>query len=606
MKKKPYSVLQNSYYIFCFYREHVPAFLWLCLVELILGAIAPYFGIYLPKLVIELVTEGVTPAGAAAVLVCFGLLSACVYAASAASREGKYFLYNQKRNDLLALLFLKALAIPYSLAEEEGTKKLYWKAVGYISNGDWSALYKMTYGTLDLVKNSLSFLLYSTVLGYLSPWVVVCLLVLSAVQYGMSLARIRALERFREEDADLFRKRNYVSHSLMGNPAAAKEIRLFSMKPWLQKEQAILLGKTKALEDRMKRVRQSYWHLGNLLALGRDLLAYAYLLRQAGSGALGAGEFVLYFGAITGFSVFLNTMMESIANLRSGNKDMNAIRAYLDLPEEAPDQGKRESSELKQPVSFEFQNVSFRYPGMEDWIFRDLNLTIHSGERLAIVGLNGAGKTTLVKLLCGLYEPEEGEIRINGIPMKEFPKKEWYRLYSVVFQEVFLLPFSIGENLSLSRTYDRSRAEQAIRTAGLGEEWERRGITLEDYFGKDIDEQGIKLSGGQEQRFLLARALYKDAPVLILDEPTAALDPIAESEIYEQYAALSQGKTAVFISHRLASTRFSDRIVLLGEQRVLEEGSHEELMERNGAYAKLFRVQSQYYEREQWEKEAFA
>lgn len=356
----------------------------------------------------------------------------------------------------------------------------------------------------------------------------------------------------------------------------------------------------------MKRVRQSYWHLGNLLALGRDLLAYAYLLRQAGSGALGAGEFVLYFGAITGFSVFLNTMMESIANLRSGNKDMNAIRAYLDLPEEAPDQGKRESSELKQPVSFEFQNVSFRYPGMEDWIFRDLNLTIHSGERLAIVGLNGAGKTTLVKLLCGLYEPEEGEIRINGIPMKEFPKKEWYRLYSVVFQEVFLLPFSIGENLSLSRTYDRSRAEQAIRTAGLGEEWERRGITLEDYFGKDIDEQGIKLSGGQEQRFLLARALYKDAPVLILDEPTAALDPIAESEIYEQYAALSQGKTAVFISHRLASTRFSDRIVLLGEQRVLEEGSHEELMERNGAYAKLFRVQSQYYEREQWEKEAFA
>ncbi len=148
--------------------------------------------------------------------------------------------------------------------------------------------------------------------------------------------------------------------------------------------------------------------------------------------------------------------------------------------------------------------------------------------------------------------------------------------------------------------------EAGVEVPTTWEEFKTAAQTLQDYFGKDIDEQGIKLSGGQEQRFLLARALYKDAPVLILDEPTAALDPIAESEIYEQYAALSQGKTAVFISHRLASTRFSDRIVLLGEQRVLEEGSHEELMERNGAYAKLFRVQSQYYEREQWEKEAFA
>lgn len=613
-EEKDNSILQNIGYVFRFYTKHAPMFLWLCLVEILFGAIAPYLGIYLPKLVIDLVTEGsaayqniasmsllrlVMP------LLGYGILAACVYAASEASKEGKYFFYNQKRNDILSLLFLKGLSIPYLLTEKEESKKLYWKAVSYMTNGDWSALYKMSYGTLELVKNGLRFLLYSTVLGYLSPWMVVFLLLLSLAQYGISLVKIRRLEQFRDEDAELFRKRNYICYSLMGNPAAAKDIRLFSMKPWLQKEKEELLEKTKHLENKRKRIQQRYWQWGNLLSLGRDLFAYAYLLHQAGEGTIKAGEFVLYFGAISGFSIFLNTMMESIANLRSGNKDINVVRAYLKLPEESLEQGSKRISDLKQPVSFEFQKVSFRYPGMDDWVFRDLNLTICSGERLAIVGLNGTGKTTLVKLLCGLCEPEEGEIRINGILMREFSKKELYQLFSVVFQEPFLLPFSIGENLALSREYEEERAWQALEEAELAKEWKQKGITLEQYFGKDINDQGIELSGGQKQRFLLARALYKDAPVLILDEPTAALDPIAESRIYEQYAALSQEKTAVFISHRLASTRFSERILLLGEQRVLEEGSHEELMRKNGVYAKLFRVQSRYYEKEQREKEAF-
>lgn len=233
------------------------------------------------------------------------------------------------------------------------------------------------------------------------------------------------------------------------------------------------------------------------------------------------------------------------------------------------------------------------------------NLKINAGEKLALVGVNGAGKTTFVKLLCGMYEPDEGRILIGGIDRNEFPKEELYELFSAVFQEPFILPVTVAENLTFERDYDSKKAWDALERAGLSEKFHEKGVTMDTFFDKDMDEDGIELSGGEEQRFLLARALYKDAPILVLDEPTAALDPIAESEIYDNYAQYSEGKTAVFISHRLASTRFSDRIVLLGEGGILEEGSHQELMDLKGAYANMFEVQSRYYAKTRLEKEVF-
>lgn len=549
-------------------------------------------------------------------MVFFGLFFVTVKTVKGGCEQGKYFLYNGKRNDIAAMLFLKSLRIPFPDSEEGNANNLYWKALHSIDSGDYSAMYRFSYDTVNILINLICFFLYSTVLGYLNLWIMILLLVLSLLQYTLCISEVRYMERYRDRYAQFYKKRSYL-HSVMGKEEAAKDIRIFSMKQWLNYHNDVLISLKRSIDKEKMTREKIYWQAGSLLALGRDLFAYIYLIRQAQAGIIDAGEFVLYFGAITGFAVFVNSIMTSFASLQEGNISLNHLRSYLELEEEDVYSGSHSIQELQMPVSFTFRNVSFRYSLKEEdaegkaedpgqWIFRHLNLTIHGGEKIAIVGTNGAGKTTLVKLLCGLYEPQEGEILVNGIPIREFPKEELYKLYAAVFQEPFIMPFTLGENLALSKDYDKEQCISALEEAGLRELFEKRGYILDTYFGKDMGEDGIELSGGQKQKFLLARALYKDAPVLILDEPTAALDPIAESEIYDEYAKLSKDKTAIFISHRLASTRFSDRILLIGNQGILEEGTHEELLQKNGVYAEMFEVQKSYYEKERLGKEAFA
>lgn len=622
---KKYSILQNVGYYFQYYRKHLPVFLWLCLGEILMGAMIPYLEIYLPKLVVELVTEEYSIQRATEKLFLFGLFCIVVFAVKGGCEKGKYFLYNGQRNNLIAGLFLKSLKIPFSYTEEGKVKGIYWKSAQSIISGDWSSMYKFSYDTVNILKNSICFVLYSTILNYLNPWVMLLILVLSVIQYALCIAQIQYAERFREQDGELNKKKNYILYSAMGDENAAKDIRIFHMKSWLLYHKGDIIKQLKEL-DRKKMTREKlYWQIGSLLALGRDLFAYIYLIRQAMHGVLDAGEFVLYFGAITGFAAFVNSIMNSVANLREACNATNYYRTYMELQEEDAGAGLRKASEVGTPIAVEFRNVSFRYPVTEkeegadeklhiakkdaeeeNWIFRHLNFKINEGEKLAIVGVNGAGKTTLVKLMCGFYEPDEGEILINGIPLKEFSKAEAYHFYAAVFQEPFILPFTVGENLALSTEYDTERCWRALEKAGLKEMFLKKGITLDTYFGKDMDEDGLELSGGWQQRFLLARALYKEAPVLILDEPTAALDPIAEGEIYDKYAQLAKEKTAVFISHRLASTRFSDRILLVGNRGIMEEGTHEELLKKGGVYAEMFKVQKSYYEKEKRGKEAFA
>lgn len=604
--KKQYNIVQNIGYYFQYYRRSIPVFLWLCLAEIVLGAVLPLFGIYLPKLAVDLVTKGVTLQRLWLTLGVFGLLFLSVHALEAAGRRGKYHLYNTKRNDLLANIVLKSLRIPYRYVEEGAAKELYWKAVGAINGGDQSAPHKMAYGTVDMIKNIISFVLYGTVLSFLNPWVACLLLILSLIQYAIRISEIKYMEKFRGEEAELNKRKYYLFNSVIGNQSAAKDVRIFGMIGWLNQEKNILLDKVRSLEKRKGIAGFRYWQMGSLLTLARDILAYAYLLKAVSDGAVGAGDFVLYFGAITGFSGFLGSIMSSLAELRSGSRDTNFCRAYMELPEEEPHAGNRHISELERPVSIEFRDVSFSYGGKEEKkILNHFNLKINAGERLALVGVNGAGKSTLVKLLCGMYDPDEGSILIGGIDRNQFPRRELFQLFSAVFQEPFLLPVTVAENLTFENGYDRERAWRALEDAGLAGKFRERGITMDTFFDKNIDENGLELSGGEEQRFLLARALYKDAPVLVLDEPTAALDPIAESEIYDNYARYARGKTAIFISHRLASTRFSDRIVLLGEGGILEEGSHRELMDLKGAYAEMFEVQSRYYAKDKLRQEGF-
>ena len=243
------------------------------------------------------------------------------------------------------------------------------------------------------------------------------------------------------------------------------------------------------------------------------------------------------------------------------------------------------------------EHVSFRYPGAEEDTIHDLDLTVRPGEKLAIVGLNGAGKTTLVKLLCGLFDPTEGRVLLNGVNVRDFNRREYYGLFSAVFQEFSILDVTVAENIAqTNENIDTQKLWDCIEKAGLTQTIQKLPKGLDTHVGREVYLDGVLFSGGQTQRLMLARALYKDGAILLLDEPTAALDPLAENDIYQKYKDMTAGKTSLFISHRLASTRFCDRIIFIADGRITEEGTHDQLLARGGAYARLFEIQSRYYQ----------
>ena len=608
---KHYSIVSDIIYYIRYYKKYEPAVLIMSGIEIILGAVVPLFGIYLPKISVDLVVQGVTVPRAVFVLGMFTLMMVAVRMTAAIASSGKYHLYNAQRSQQMGLLFLKSLRIPYPYVEAGEMKQLFWKACQTMEMGDWSPSSRMVTGTVGMIENILCFALYSTVIGTLNVWLLLCLTGLAFLNYMINMGQIRYEESLRDEQAEIRKRRQCVKNS-MGHIKGAKDIRIFGMSNWLIKLRDIVFAEQREVDRKLFLKKSFYEKIGFLLSFLRDFGAYAFLLYQALEKEISVSEFVLYFGAITGFSGFLLNIINSLSELRGAANSLDYLRAYMELSEEDLTSGTRHIGELTMPLEIRFVDVSFSYrdaseelddekPGEENKgrrIFEHLNLTIHAGEKIALVGVNGAGKTTLVKLLCGMYDPDEGKILLNGIDRNEFPREELYELFSVVFQEQLILPFTVGENIAMDteERVDRERAWDVLLKAGLKSLFEEKEIGMESFMTKSLFQNGIELSGGQQQRFLLARALYKDAPVLVLDEPTAALDPIAESEVYDNYNKYSGGKTAVFISHRLASTRFSDRIILLEGGKVVETGTHDELIGQNGKYAEMFRIQSNYYE----------
>lgn len=599
-KTKRYGVISDILWIFGLIKKYSPLALFLAVVEIIMRVLLPFLSIILSKAAVDIVT------GDTGMNLNIFILPLFVYivvkAASAGTDGGKYIPCNDMRFLLLSEIFLKSQKVAYQCGEGGENKKIYNKAVDTLGNeGDIGATSNLINRTVSIIINILCFVLYSGVIGSLNLFMLAVVIILSLINCYAQDYGMKYYESVRKESAELNSK-YYCIRGNMGNTSMAKDVRMFDMDNWLSKLRDNIIGKITDFNIKKGKVTSRVEKIGFLISMLCDMTVYIYLINKAVQGSITAGEFVMYFGAVAGFSSFVGNIIHDMLELGNAAKKADDIRKYFDLPDEQMDDGEG-TKELKIPLEIEFRDVSFSYKSDDEdrenlKIFEHFNLKINSGEKIALVGVNGAGKTTLVKLLTGMYEPDEGCILINGIDRNRFARSEFYKLFSVVFQEYFILPFKISENVSLKRAVDADdeKVLDALEKAGLKQYFDSRNITPERYITKSMHKNGIELSGGQNQRLLLARALYKDAPVLVLDEPTAALDPIAESEIYNSYVKYTDKKTAIFISHRFASTRFSDRIIMLEKGKVIEQGTHEELMQMNGRYAQMFEVQSSYYE----------
>lgn len=332
-----------------------------------------------------------------------------------------------------------------------------------------------------------------------------------------------------------------------------------------------------------------------------QLFAYLLVTLRTAAGALTVGSLVRYAGVLYQFSQAAANLFAAITEFTVAAGRLESTESYLDLEDvlqkgSLPVEKRAFCTGGDMDYEIECRDVSFRYPGSDRWVLRHVNLKFRVGERLAVVGRNGSGKTTFIKLLCRLYDPTEGEILLNGIDIRKYSYEEYLSLFSVVFQDFKLFSFELGQNVAASVEVDEGKAKACLEQAGFGERLRELPKGLHTCLYKDFEEDGVEISGGEAQKIALARALYKDAPFLVLDEPTAALDPVAEYEVYTGFNRMVGNRTAVYISHRLSSCRFCDEIVVFDEGQIVQRGSHEALVsQEDGLYARLWNAQAQYY-----------
>ena len=448
----------------------------------------------------------------------------------------------------------------------------------------------------DLMTSCIGFVVYLALLTNLNLWLAALVAATTAVSYFASKRINEWGYLHRSEELELTKRIEY-ANKIATSREFAKDIRMFGLRGWLED----LWGSTMRLYSAFctKRERKYIWAnvIDIVLTFLRNGIAYAFLIVITVKNGLPASQFLLYFAALSGFAQWVVEILDKLSVMHKQSLDISTIREFLDWDEPFDlNGGERIAFEPNKQYEIRLDDVSFRYPKADKDTLSHINLTVHPGEKLAIVGLNGAGKTTLVKLVCGFLDPTEGRILLNGEDIRKFNRNDYYALFSAVFQEFSVLDVTVKENVAQCVDgIDEARVWQCIDKAGLTEKIKSLPKGIETHLGRRVFKDGVEFSGGQTQRLMLARALYKNAPILVLDEPTAALDPIAENDIYQKYNDMTHGRTSFFISHRLASTRFCDRIIFVDGGKIAEEGTHDELLKNGGGYAYLFEVQSKYY-----------
>ena len=382
---------------------------------------------------------------------------------------------------------------------------------------------------------------------------------------------------------------------------AGKDIRIYNQKGLIEDEYMSLFDGVYITLNKLSKSQMKYSGFITASTVVLSTLIYIFVGLKALAGLFGVGLIVQYIGSINEFTNAFTKFMTQFTMLRTNNEAMQVYFDYMSIPAlmyqgTLPIEKRAMCEHGDNDYKIEFRDVSFKYPSSESYALRGVSLKFKIGERLAVVGMNGSGKTTFIKLLCRLYDPTEGEILLNGIDIKKYDYDEYMSIFSVVFQDFKLFSFSLGQNVAATVDYDKKRVEACLNEAGFSDRLKEMPNGVDTCLYKDFDEKGVEISGGEAQKIALARALYKDAPFIVLDEPTAALDPIAEYEIYSKFNEIVGNKTAIYISHRLSSCRFCDDIAVFHEGQLIQRGSHDEIVsDESGKYYELWYAQAQYY-----------
>lgn len=597
-----YGMAKNVAYILGKIKRYYPSLLFIIALGVITQSTMNYLSSFVGKFIIDILeaqsTTGntdITPLLKLLVIVAAVLL---IFTASNVYANGK--MWNRMiavRMRIITERVDKVMSMNYQTLEQPDILDMHEKAANATGGND-IGIEGMMHSIHDIGVDLVVLIVTLTTIIVLDWRLIAALAVIAVLQF---LFFRHTVKKDRKEVwntmGGTWRQINYMEQTTRSFDYA-KDIRLFGMKNWLlDKQKEIVYGKQKKMLH-----SRNLWMVNSLVAhmLQIVMMAMIYYVFIAAflQESITIGDFTLYTGLAVSFSGALNGILNAVGTLKERSMQTDDFRSFVDIPED--DETECVDIPKTDKYTFEFKNVSFQYKGQEVYALKNLNLTLEAGKRLAVVGLNGAGKTTFIKLLLRLYDVTEGEILMNGTNIKKFRRREYYQLFSPVFQNVEIFAFPMSENVSMKRPEDTDKAlcEKCLIQGGLKEKLNSLENGVDTQLLKVVYDDGVDLSGGEKQKLALARALYKNSPIIVLDEPTAALDALAEYNLYKSFDEIIGDKTAVYISHRLSSTRFCDNIAMFKAGEMVEQGTHEELLEKGGAYAEMFEIQAQYYKDE--------
>ncbi len=598
INKKNYTTLQNMMYVMKGTFKWQKILIPLLCINAIAEASLPFIWVIIPKYIYEVVEKNKGMNALIKVIIISAIVQITLLAIYTFINHEVWWRFISARMKFINLKLRKSLTMSYE--NLENPEMLDWlqkagDATGGNTNGLEGIMHSFRTGLVNIIKIIAS----SAIMFTLNPLIILVMFFLAFLHF-LLIDYTKRIDKLKTWDplAKQWRKLNYMDN-VTTNFDYGKDIRLFHMKVWLHEKQKALHNEIhkKFVEHKNRWLKCGI--LNQFIGLLQEGILYVWLIYSVIYKDLSIANCLMYFGTIRTFIGTISYTLDNLAEIRRQSLQINDFRTFVEYPDNYSNIEASKVIPIPKDDNYEFtfDHVSFRYRGSEQYALNDLSLTLYARKRLAVVGLNGAGKTTFIKLLCRLYEPTKGRILLNGIDIREFDLVEYHKLIAPVFQTVECFAFPICENVSMKPPGDTDveLALSCLNMAGLEEKISSLPKGVHTEMLKVLHDDGIDLSGGEKQKLALARALYKDAPIVVLDEPTSALDAIAEYNLYMDFDKMIGDKTAIYISHRLSSTKFCHSIAMFHNGSVIEYGTHEELLLKGGEYANMFLVQAQYY-----------